>query len=150
MPVSYNDLDNITFSFTDSDSVEYLWFRQSDILGYAIPKAYYEEHEQEILDLEDKVSQHNYDELVVEELAEDLFKRDLGEEVKPHWSDTTKDDRMQHAIDIISKLTNGRDMEDISLEELDEIKSSLEKRKQQLVTLVAEKFGTKETETTKE
>ena len=112
-------------------------------LGHIMGKGFYEAHKDEIGKFQEEASKSWYDQRAFEDYVRDYFdwERERAQKEK---------ERMAGAEQLISKLTGGKSIEDVTLQDLEQIKQGLIARQEKVKEAFAEKFGTKENEQEKE
>ena len=112
-------------------------------LGHIMGKGFYEAHKDEIGKFQEEASKSWYDQRAFEDYVRDYFDRERERAQK-------EKERMAGAEQLISKLTGGKSIEDVTLQDLEQIKQGLIARQEKVKEAFAEKFGTKENEQEKE
>ena len=130
------------------------------ILGYTMGKGFYEAHKDEIEKFQKEFNKSWNDERAFDDYLRDKFDRLSGkkepEEREEYYFDWEREraekekERMTGVEKLISQLTGGKSIEDVTLQELEQIKQGLIARQQKVQEAFAEKFGTKENEQEKE
>lgn len=130
-------------------------------LDYTMGKGFYEAHKDEISKFQEEASKYWDDQRAFDDYVRDYFDRLSGKKVKEDdereyhfdWERERaqkEKERMQGAEQLISTLTGGKSIEDVTLQELEQIKQGLIARQEKVKEAFAERFGTKEQEPTKE
>lgn len=129
-------------------------------LGHIMGKGFYEAHKDEIGKFQEEASKSWDDQRAFEDYVRDYFDRLSGrkepEEREEYYFDWEREraqkekERMAGAEQLISKLTGGKSIEDVTLQDLEQIKQGLIARQEKVKEAFAEKFGTKENEQEKE
>lgn len=130
-------------------------------LGHTMGKGFYEAHKDEISKFQEEFSKSWYDQRAFDDYVRDYFDRLSGKKVKEDdegeyhfdWERERaqkEKERMQGAEQLISTLTGGKSIEDVTLQDLEQIKQGLIARQEKVQEAFAERFGTKENEQAKE
>lgn len=126
-------------------------------LGHTMGKGFYETHKDEISKLEEEYrkayhEQGDFNDYVSKYFDEITGKKVAKEEEETYYFDYEREraeekrKRMAGAAKLISELTGGKSIEEVTLQDLEKIKQGLIDRKEQVIKAFAEKFGTKEKE----
>ena len=148
------------------DTLSKMWPAQTHLggvvtLGHTMGKGFYEAHKDEISKFEEESSKFREDERAFDDYVKDYFERLSGEkeeedEEKEYLFDWEREraqkekERMLSAEQLISTLTGGKSIRDVTLYDLEQIKQGLIARKEKVEKAFAERFGTKENEQVKE
>lgn len=130
-------------------------------LGHTMGKGFYEAHKDEISKFQEEAGKSWDDKRAFDDYVRDYFDRLSGEKVKEddeseYYFDWEREraqeekKRMQGAEQLISKLTGGKSIENVTLQDLEQIKQGLIARQEKVQEAFAERFGTKENEQAKE
>lgn len=124
-------------------------------LGHTMGKGFYEAHKDEITKFQEESSKSLNDQRAFDDYVRDYFDRLSGKKVKEDarkeyyfdWereNEQKEKERMQGAEQLIFTLTGGKTIEDVTLQDLEQIKQALEERKAKVEKSFSERFGTKE------
>lgn len=142
-----------------------MWFAKTHLggvstLGHTMGKGFYEAHKDEISKLQEEYSKSWDDQRAFDDYVRDYFDKLSGKKEKEEREDYYFDwereraqkekERMASAEKLISQLTGGKSIEDVTLQDLEQIKQGLITRQEKVQEAFAEKFGTKENEQEKE
>lgn len=150
-PIKDSDLYNIQFVKTHLGGVS--------TLGYTMGKGFYEAHKDEISKFQEEVSKSWDDQRAFDDYVRDYFDRLSGKkkpENENYFFDWQREraqeekERMASAENLISQLTGGKSIQDVTLQELEQIKQGLIARQQKVQEAFAQRFGTKENVPNKE
>lgn len=129
-------------------------------LGHTMGKGFYESHKDEISKFQEESSKSWDDQRAFDDYVRDYFDRLSGrkekEEREDYYFDWEREraqkekERMVGAEKLISQLTGGKSIEDVTLQDLEQIKQGLIARQEKVQEAFAEKFGTKENQQEKE
>ena len=130
-------------------------------LGHTMGKGFYEAHKDEISKFQEESSKSWDDQRAFDDYVRDYFDRLSGKKVKEDdereyhfdWERERaqkEKERMQGAEQLISTLTGGKSIEDVTLQDLEQIKQGLIARQEKVKEAFTERFGTKENEQAKE
>lgn len=130
------------------------------ILGYTMGKGFFEAHKDEISKFEEEASKSWDEQRNIDDYIKDYFDRYSGrkekEEVEDYYFDWEREraqeekERMASAEKLISQLTGGKSIEDVTLHDLEQIKQGLIARREKVKEAFSERFGTKENQEEKE
>ncbi|MBO4816554.1 MAG: hypothetical protein J5507_06705 [Clostridia bacterium] len=144
-PVSNEDLHNIYAVKTFLGGVS--------TLGYTMGKGFYEEHKDEIEKFQEEYRKPMYEERDFDEYVRKYFDRLSGkkveEENQEYYFDYEREraeeekKRMAKAEELISKLTGGKSIQQVTLQDLEQIKQGLKARQEKVQEAFEEKFGDK-------
>lgn len=163
----------ITYPITDADLTELYFYidepvRDEDLhniyavktflggvstFGHTMGKGFYEAHKDEIEKFQNEFIKYRYDESAFDDYIRDCFDRLSGEKVQEeneeYYFDYEREaveeekKRMARAEELISQLTGGKSINDVTLQDLEQIKKGLQARQEKVQEAFEEKFGDK-------
>lgn len=124
-------------------------------------KGFYEAHKDEIKKFQEEYGKHMDDQGAFNDYLRDYFdilsgKKAKEDDEREYYFDWEREraqeekKRMQNAEQLISTLAGGKSIEDVTLEDLEQIRQALETRQEKVKEAFAERFARKEDEQTKE
>ncbi len=149
-----------------NETLNEMWTAQTHLgglmtLGYTMGKGFYEAHKDEISKFQEEFMKYYDDQRAFDDYVRDYFdrlsgKKEKEDEEKEYLFDWEREraqkekERMNSAEQLISTLTGGKSIKDVTLQELEQIKQGLIARQEKVEKAFAERFGTKENEQSKE
>lgn len=169
-PLTKEDITELYFYIDEpikNEALSKMWTAKTHLggvvtLGHTMGKGFYEAHKDEISKFQEESSKFWDDQRAFDDYVKDYFDRLSGEKTKEdddekeYYFDWEREyaqkekERMLGAEQLISTLTGGKSIEDVTLQDLEQIKQGLIARQEKVKEAFAEKFGTKENEQSKE
>lgn len=167
-PIGNKDVEELYFYIDEpikDETLNNIWMTKIHLggvstLGYTMGKGFYEAHKDEISKFQEEYGKSTDQERDFQDYVRDYFDKLSGkkgkEEKEEYYFDWEREhaqkehERMKGAEQLISKLTGGKSIEEVTLQDLEQIKQGLISRQEKVKEAFAEKFGTKENEQEKE
>lgn len=168
-PITKNDVTELYFYIDEpieDKDLETIWGVKTHLsgvstMGLTMGKGFYERYKDEIGRFQEEYGRASDEQRDFTNYVKAYFVKLSGKEQKEDdekeyifdWQRKQaqeKRERVQRTEQLISRLTGGKKIGDVSLQELEQIKQGLEERQKKVQLAFAERFGTKENQSEKE